>query len=159
VPNPTWPILLFKICHTWSVYYGQLTQPGQSFFCLSYQRNSKAGSPKPAQGSHCPGGDKVDNRDMFWTYQLSFFLLFFYHLNLFVRLKCGKFVLHNFFKCGIFAPAFLSTPGALFVSCHTNPLQGFVIIPNIVPMSVYPIADVHSLVTISAGGIYHTASL
>ena len=87
------------------------------------------------------------------------FSSFFYHLNLFVRLKCGKFVLHNFFKCGIFAPAFLSTPGALFVSCHTNPLQGFVIIPNIVHMSVYPIADVHSLVTISAGGIYHTASL
>ena len=87
------------------------------------------------------------------------FSSFFYHLNLFVRLKCGKFALHNFFECGIFAPAFLSTPGALFVSCHTNPLQGFVIIPNIVHMSVYPIADVHSLVTISAGGIYHTASL
>ena len=37
------------------------------------------------------------------------FSSFFYHLNLFVRLKCGKFALHNFFECGIFAPAFLST--------------------------------------------------
>ena len=133
MPNPTWPILLFKICHTWSVYYGQLTQPGQSFFCLLYQRNSKAGSPKPAQGSHCPGGDKVDNRDMFWTYQLSFFLLFSIILICLLDLSVANLPFTTFSSVASSPQPFylLLLLGALFVS---NPLQGFINIPLLMSM-------------------------
>ena len=73
---PTRPILLFKIVTLGLSTMVSQTQPGQSFFWSPYQMNFKADSPKPAQRSNCPGGDKVDEKTCFGPINWAFFFFF-----------------------------------------------------------------------------------